>query len=73
MADRSPAPADIMIVDDTLLNLRLLCALLAERGYTARMFTRGGQSLVEHALTGALLSVGVVVVLTVLVTNASTR
>jgi two-component system, sensor histidine kinase and response regulator len=40
-----PATGDILIVDDTLDNLRLLSAMLAEQGYDVRSVTNGSTAL----------------------------
>ena len=45
-----PTPADIMIVDDTPLNLSLLTRILHRRGHEVRAFTHGAQAL-ESACT----------------------
>ena len=47
MPDQRPEPpsADILIVDDTPANLRLLSQMLAERGYKARAVTSGARAL----------------------------
>jgi two-component system sensor histidine kinase/response regulator len=40
-----PSPGDILLVDDNLDNLRMLSALLRERGYAARSVTTGSAAL----------------------------
>jgi CheY-like chemotaxis protein len=40
-----PTAGDILIVDDTPANLRLLSQMLAERGYRARAVTSGPRAL----------------------------
>jgi two-component system, sensor histidine kinase and response regulator len=42
----SPAKGDILIVDDTLDNLRLLSAMLTEQGYEVRSVTNGSMALI---------------------------
>lgn len=43
--DESPPPADILIVDDTPANLRLLSQMLTERGYKVRAVLDGAHAL----------------------------
>ncbi|MGF1538507.1 MAG: response regulator [Elainellaceae cyanobacterium] len=48
--ERSPAPSeDILLVDDTLDNLRVLTALLRQRGYRVRGVTTGSAALMGAA------------------------
>jgi diguanylate cyclase (GGDEF)-like protein len=53
----TPAAGDILIVDDTPLNLRLLSQLLTKHGYRVRVATSGMQGLrsVEMALPDLIL------------------
>ncbi len=50
-AGRSSQAASVLIVDDTIENLRLLAGLLSERGYEARPVSSGAQALLaaDHA------------------------
>ncbi len=41
----TPPPGDILVVDDTLPNLRLLTSLLQEQGYNTRGVSTGGMAL----------------------------
>ncbi|GMV06275.1 MAG: hybrid sensor histidine kinase/response regulator [Gemmatimonadota bacterium] len=41
----APASANILVVDDTIENLRLLAAMLGERGYEARPVRSGAEAL----------------------------
>jgi PleD family two-component response regulator len=50
MSDQSTNPGSVLVVDDTLGNLRLLGSLLGEEGYDVRPVSSGRQALqaVEH-------------------------
>ena len=48
---RAEAPEDILIVDDTPTNLRLLSQMLTERGYKVRAVTSGSRALVSVQMT----------------------
>src|SRR6187402_3507950 len=50
MTDRSTPLASLLVVDDTLANLRLLGSMLGEEGYEVRPVSSGRQALqaVEH-------------------------
>jgi len=50
MSRPAPPPASVLVVDDTIENLRLLSNLLGEKGYEVRAVTSGRQALqaAEH-------------------------
>ena len=50
MIDESPHLASLLVVDDTLENLRLLGNMLGEEGYEVRPVSSGRQALqaIEH-------------------------
>ncbi len=41
----NPAPANLLLVDDTPANLQILASMLRERGYRIRPVTSGEQAL----------------------------
>jgi CheY-like chemotaxis protein len=45
MTDSNSSKGDILIVDDTLDNLRLLSAMLSDRGYDVRSVKNGSTAL----------------------------
>jgi PleD family two-component response regulator len=57
MSDQSANPGSVLVVDDTLGNLRLLGSLLGEEGYDVRPVSSGRQALqaVEHDLPDLIL------------------
>ncbi len=52
---RTKTPDEILIVDDTPANLRLLAQMLSERGYSVRAVTSGARALESLQITPASL------------------
>ncbi len=52
---RTKTPDEILIVDDTPANLRLLAQMLTERGYSVRAVTSGARALESLQITPASL------------------